>query len=116
MLLAYAPAFIFAGLKDLLDLVMIGSLPGIGTAVTFCLTVLILLSLVLFTGSSGRQRGLVRKGMILMAAAVTEGFFFGLNLLPLETLTVYALYRMDKKRRQEALRSEKDDEIAPVYS
>jgi hypothetical protein len=118
MLLAYAPAFLAALLKDLLDLVGIGSLPAIGTVLTLCFSLLIFLLLWAFAGTSRKSHGAVRSGVlksgkVLLAGTIVESLFFGLNFLPIETLTVYIIYRMDKKRRREAMDEEVD--AVPAY-
>ena len=100
----YGTAFILAGLKDLLDLSFIGSLPGIGTAITFCISIAIGFVL-LFDGVSGFQkkvaRRLARRYLVLIAGTMVEGFLFGLNFFPFEILTVAIIYWMslaDRKR------------------
>lgn len=97
-LIAYAPALIVALLKDLLDLALLGSFPGIGTVVTVCFSVLIFL-LLLLTRSNSKlvdSRFLIRAGLILILGSVAEGFIFGLNFLPIETLTVFVIYLLDR--------------------
>jgi hypothetical protein len=91
---SYMPALSVALLKDLLDLTLIGSLPGIGTIITFCFSILIFL-LLMMSGSKQR-RSLAKKGLILLIGTITEGLFFGLNLLPIETMTVFFIYLTDK--------------------
>jgi hypothetical protein len=96
--LKYLPALMVALLKDLLDLVLIGSLPGVGTVVTFVFSLLIFL-LLLLSGSS-KKYSTSKKSMILLAGTLTEGMLFGLNFLPIETLTVLAIYIGDKKSQK----------------
>lgn len=90
----YMPAFMVAFLKDILDFIGIGSLPAIGTVITFCFSLLIFFLLML-AGSSQRYR-LIKDGLLLLGGTMVEGLFFGLNLLPLETLTVWIIYRLNK--------------------
>lgn len=95
---SYAHIFIIALLKDLLDLTGIGSLPGIGTVVTFCFALLIFL-LLLFAKTNRKlidSRFVLRMGIILLLGSMTEGFAFGLNFLPIETLTIFIIYFMDR--------------------
>jgi Zn-dependent membrane protease YugP len=98
--MTYIGAFLTALLKDLLDFTLIGSLPGIGTIITICFSLLILFFLVL-AGASRKSYNLTKKGLLLLLGTGAEGLLFGLNFLPIETLTVYAIYRMDKKQRQQ---------------
>lgn len=95
--LAYVPALLVALVKDLLDLVLLGSLPGIGTILTFVFSLVIFL-LLMIPGSSGSYRTR-KKGVMLLGGTLIEGVFFGLNFLPIETLTVLAIYMVEKKAR-----------------
>lgn len=92
---SYMPALLIALMKDLLDLTFIGSLPGIGTVVTFCFSILIFFLLML--AGSGQNYTLAKKGLLLLVGTVAEGILFGLNFLPIETMTVFLIYRGDKK-------------------
>lgn len=92
---SYMPAFAVALLKDLLDLVLIGSLPGIGTIITVCFSLLIFFLLML--NGSGKKYSLTKKSLLLAGGAIVEGIFFGLNFLPIETMTVFLIYHGDKK-------------------
>ncbi len=100
----YGVAFMLAGLKDLLDLSFIGSLPVIGTAITFCISIAIGFIL-LFDGVSGFQRKiarrLTRRYLVLIVGTMIEGFLFGLNFFPFEMFTVVIIYWMslvDRKK------------------
>lgn len=92
---SYMPALLVALMKDILDLVFIGSLPGIGTIVTFCFSLLIFFLLML--AGSGTSYSLARKGALLLAGTLAEGVLFGLNFLPIETITIFLIYRGDKR-------------------
>jgi hypothetical protein len=91
---SYFPPFLVALLKDILDFTLIGSLPGLGSVVTFCFSILIFL-LMMMSGSKSKY-SLTKKGITLMIGTVAEGFLFGLNFLPIETITVLFIYRQDK--------------------
>ncbi|MDD3498709.1 MAG: hypothetical protein PHH24_04395 [Candidatus Moranbacteria bacterium] len=102
----YGAAFSLAGLKDLLDLAGLGSLPAIGTVVTFCFSIAIGL-LLMFDGVSMSQarvaRRMTRRYLTLIAGTMIEGFLFGLNFFPFELATVALIYWMslvDRKREQ----------------
>ncbi len=99
----YGTAFMLAGLKDLLDLSFIGSLPAIGTAITFCISIAIGFVL-LFDGVSGFQRKvarrMTRRFLVLIAGTMVEGFLFGLNFLPFEMITVGIIYWMSLSDRK----------------
>ena len=100
----YGTAMVLAGLKDLLDLAFIGSLPVVGTVITFCVSIAIAFIL-LFDGVSGFQkkiaRRLTRRFVVLIAGTLVEGLFFGLNFFPFEMFTVGIIYWMslvDRKK------------------
>ncbi len=101
----YGIAFSLAALKDLLDLVGIGSLPAIGTVITFCISIAIGFVLLFDNVSvSGRRvvRNSVKKWLVLIAGTIVEGLLFGLNFLPIEFFTVVVIYWMslvDRKAR-----------------
>lgn len=95
---SYSLVFVIALFKDIMDFVGIGSLPAIGTVITFCLSLLIFL-LLLITRTNKKlidSRFIIRTGLILLACVLVEGFAFGLNFLPIETATIFIIYFMDK--------------------
>lgn len=100
----YGGVAIIALFKDLLDLVGVGSFPAIGTVVTICFNILIFLLLALFDNSGGGSvvnRKFIR-GFIIIVLTLVEGLGFGLNFLPLETLTVVVLYIMARSAWKKA--------------
>ncbi len=84
-------------LKDLLDLVVIGSLPGVGTVVTLCFSFLIWMLMALFDRSGGKSNNKMVRNAILVCISFVEALGFGLNFLPIETLSIAALYALAKK-------------------
>jgi Flp pilus assembly protein TadB len=94
---AYAPALIIAGFKDLLDLVGVGSLPAIGTLVTFLVGILILFTLYLGKNVSSRPKGvfLIQTAPLFFGGVLVEGLLFGLNFLPFTVALVVAIYRRE---------------------
>lgn len=98
-MLLYLGVAIIAVFKDLLDLVGIGSLPGIGTIITLCFTFLIWILLAIFDRSNQHAKanlGLAR-GLVVIFFGLVEAIGFGLNFLPIETLMVIVLYRFAKR-------------------
>lgn len=92
--------------KDLLDLAMIGSLPGIGSIVTICFSLLIFL-LIHLSRSEGRLMGsrfIVRMGLTMIFGSIVEGFAFGLNFLPIETMVVLIIYIMDRNMSDDRIK------------
>lgn len=92
--LKYGPAFAVAFLKDLLDWVGIGSLPAIGTVITFCVSITIGF-IFLMAGASGKRtvaKSTMRWLLTLVAGTGVEAFLFGLNFFPIETFTVLIAY------------------------
>ncbi|KKP70873.1 MAG: hypothetical protein UR69_C0002G0040 [Candidatus Moranbacteria bacterium GW2011_GWE2_35_2-] len=95
-------ALIVAMLKDLLDFAGIGSLPAIGYIVTICISFVI--GLMVFIAGSGnkkrnRVKSLTKKLVTLGGGTVVESLLFGLNFLPIETVTVIVLYRIIRKEK-----------------
>lgn len=95
-------ALMAAILKDLLDYVGIGSLPAIGYVVTICVSFVI--GIMIFIAGSGnkkrnRAKSLIKKLVTLGGGTIVESLLFGLNFLPIETLTVIVLYRIVKKEK-----------------
>jgi hypothetical protein len=99
----YGVAFALAGFKDLLDLAFIGSLPAVGTVVTFCVSIAIGFVL-LFDGISSSQRRvarrMTRKFLVLIGGTIIEVILFGLNFLPFEMITVGVIYWMSLADRK----------------
>jgi len=95
--LLYLGVMMIALLKDILDLAGIGSLPGIGTIVTLCFTFFIWMLLTLFDHSGGKSSKKAARGLVLVSIGLVEGIGFGLNFLPIETITVVLLYIMAKR-------------------
>lgn len=89
--LLYTGVGMIALLKDLLDLA-IGLIPGLVTVIALCLTFLIWMLLFLFDRSSARTNKKMVQGIILLGVALFEGVAFGLNYLPLETMSIVLLY------------------------
>src|SRR3990167_1055209 len=100
----YLGVSMIALLKDLLDFVGVGSLPGIGFVVTACFSFLIWILLVVFDNSSKgtRHNMMLIRGLVVIAFAAIEGFAFGLNFLPIETMMVLVLYYLARKAWKKA--------------
>jgi hypothetical protein len=76
--------------KDIFDFVG-GALPGISFIITFmCSTIIAIL---LFLNQDAKQHRTQVYG-ILLFVSLLEGIAFGLNFLPLETLTIFILYKL----------------------
>jgi len=106
--LLFVLPLMIAILKDLLDLVGIGSLPAIGTVITFMASILIGLFMLMLGGGGGKRKvakAIVRY-LVLIGGTATEGFLFGLNFMPIETLTVIIVYWLILKERKEVSESE----------
>lgn len=111
----YGLAVALALFKDILDFAFIGSLPAIGTVVTFCVSIAIGMVL-LFDGISSSQRKvarrMTRRFLILIAGTLVEGIFFGLNFFPFEVITVLIIYWMslaDRKAESRAIKQEREN-------
>ena len=102
--LLYLGVSMIALLKDLLDLVGIGSLPGIGFVVTSCFSFLIWILLATFDRSSQNTRSNIQliRGLVVIAFSLVEAIAFGLNFLPLETTMVIVLYQLARRAHRKA--------------
>lgn len=92
---AYLPALTVALLKDLLDFTFITLIPGLGTILTWLMIGLITMLLSL---AGTRHASQSIKFILLGASAVVEGLLLGVNLLPITTLTVLAIYHLEKTK------------------
>ena len=103
--LLYA-ALTAAVLKDILDWIGF-SLPGINEVMNFCVGITIAFALLLM-GSSGKRsmvKKQVKKWLVLLGGVGCEEFF-GLNFLPIETITVLVCYYLVLIDRKEAAEEE----------
>ncbi len=98
-LVAYMGPLMAAGLKDVLDLVFVGSFPGFGTLVTFCLYLLIFLLFVVTDHLTVRSKTifLLQAGIALVFGSAVEGLIFGLNFLPVGTGLIVSIFIREKK-------------------
>ncbi len=116
-------AFLYLGvamialLKDLLDLVGIGSLPGIGFVVTVCFTFLIWMLLFLFDRSSqgAKSNMMLTRGLVTIGFGLVEMVAFGLNFLPIETTMVIVLYQLARKAYKRAREEAGKNPVSDPY-
>lgn len=99
----YALALIAAILKDILDL---AEVTGVGYALVIVFTFLcsiFIAMMMMLGGSSGarRQQKIIRSWLILLSGTTAE-LIFGIDLLPIETLTVCIIYFLMLVDRKEA--------------
>ena len=91
----YIVALFLALFKDLLHLSVLGSLPAIGTVVTFIISISIGFIL-LATGALSKSHQLYKNFMfrifLLGVGTLVEAFLFGLNLIPIQTITLILIY------------------------
>lgn len=92
-LIDYAPAFLAALLKDTLDLGL-GWLPGMSFLLSICFDFLILLLL-------GRCKLSYRQKLITLFGLGLVDSVPVMSFLPVQTLAVYRLYKLDKRAAQE---------------
>jgi hypothetical protein len=111
----YGIALAAALLKDIMDLVGIGSLPGIGTVITLMATITIW-AVMIITGSAFKaikKRRLVMRYGVLVAGTLIE-MVFGIDFLPIETFMVIYIFVSALEDRRDA--KEKADEKAAAQS
>jgi len=97
-----AVALSAALLKDILDWIGF-SLPVINEVMNFCVGITIAFALLLMGSNSNRSmvKSQVKKWLTLLGGVICEEFF-GLNFLPIETLTVLVCYYLVLIERKEA--------------
>jgi hypothetical protein len=108
----YGIALCVALFKDISDFVGLGSLPVIGTLVTFGASFVI--GMIMFiTGSGGKMgnakrvvKSLVKRYGTLAAGTGVE-MFFGLNFFPIETAMVAVVFYLTLQERMLADKEEK---------
>lgn len=88
-----------AGFKDILDLILIGSLPGVGTILTLCLYLLIFMLFILSEHATARPKGvfLIQAGGALFFGTAVEGLMVGLNFLPIGIGLIFGIYLREKR-------------------
>ncbi len=115
-LFVYGAALTAAVIKDFLDWIGIGSLPAIGTVITVCVGIFIFF-MMLLAGSTQKFRlaKLIVRRYLLLGGSVLLEMFFGLNLVPIMTFTVLAVWfmaaaetkqAMEERKKQQALEGE----------
>lgn len=82
--------------KDVLDFAIVGALPAIGTAITLCVSIFIgmMMFFASFGGKGKIAKSIGKKIGVLIAGTIAEAFLFGLNFLPIESITVIVIYVM----------------------
>jgi len=114
----YWAALFAAMLKDFLDWMLLGSLPGVGTVITLGISIFIAAMMLLgsFTTGHGRtQQKIIRSWLVLLAGTTAEMILFGVNFLPIETFAVLIIYGFvlaERKQTQEE--KEEENQIAPA--
>jgi uncharacterized membrane protein len=116
----YLGVAMIALLKDLLDFVGVGSLPGVGTVVTICFTFLIWILLTIFDHSGGKHNKKLARGFVVLMFGLVEAIGFGLNFLPIETAMVVVVYYMArkawKKAEKEAEKERQENALAEMQA
>ena len=101
----YVAAIGAALLKDILDEVMIGSLPGLGTVLTICCSIFIGMMMLLVSGTGKRKNAssAMKKIATLVGGTIVE-IIPGINFIPIETATVIFIYFMVLSERKNSSR------------
>jgi hypothetical protein len=111
----YGLAIFVALFKDfILDPTGLGSLPAIGTVITFCVTIFIVFMTILggFMNNIGgrkqyRQQQALRSWLVLIGGTGAE-MIFGINFLPIETVSILLVYSFVLIERKRALAEERE--------
>ena len=98
----YALALAAAMLKDILDF---SEATGIGYVIvivfTFLCSIWIAMMMLLANGSAGRRQQKNIRSWLILLSGTTMKLIFGIDILPIETITVliiYTLFLIDKKQ------------------
>ncbi|OGI29628.1 MAG: hypothetical protein A2288_02010 [Candidatus Moranbacteria bacterium RIFOXYA12_FULL_44_15] len=111
-------AIFAAVLKDLVDFTGLGSFPGIGTVITFCISIFIGFMMLLgsFTSGTGRVQHKVIRSWLILIAGTTAELLFGLNFLPIETLTALFVYMLVLAERKGGKETQKQPSAQESYA
>lgn len=108
----YLGLAMIALLKDLLDLALVGSLPGLGTVVTALFGFVMWMLMTLFDRSGGKSNNKIARSLVLLFASLVEALGFGLNFLPIQTLIVAVLYMMARSAWKRGAAQAEQEEAA----
>lgn len=101
----YGLAFMAAIFKDIFDLVEVtGVLYIIVIILTFLASIFIAMMMLLgsFTEGHGRREQKIIRSWLVLLSGTTAELLFGVNLLPIETLTVLIIYGFVLSERKQA--------------
>ncbi|HBI34086.1 MAG TPA: hypothetical protein DEA43_02895 [Candidatus Moranbacteria bacterium] len=84
-------------LKDILDLVGIGSIPGIGTVITFLASIFISMMMLLGNMSHSEHdrtifQSIILKQIVVVIVITLVELFFGLNFVPAQSIGAFVIY------------------------
>ncbi len=96
---AYSGPLIVAGFKDLLDVAVIGMIPGVSAAIAACCSFLIFFLFLIKDDLTVRPKVvfLFQAGGALVFSTGVEGFLSGLNILPVGLGIIMGIYFREKK-------------------
>lgn len=87
-------------LKDIADILIVGSIWGLGTAISICCSIMIGLYMWLIGMGGARKKakglfsGQMQRLLVLSAGTTFEAFFMGFNWLPAQIATFLIMYIM----------------------
>lgn len=115
----YGLAMMAAMLKDMLDIAgATGILYIMVVVATFLCSIFIAMMMLLgsFSNGAGRaQQKMIRSWLVLLGGTTVE-MLFGINFLPIETLTVLIVYVMMLSSRAESKKLEKQERLEENYT
>jgi hypothetical protein len=92
----YVLAFFAGAGKDIIDGPGIGSLPGVGTVITMCVSIFIFF-MTLYAALSekgGIGKKIWKRFMVLLLGTISEMILFGWNFIPAESGSAVIIYIM----------------------
>ncbi len=89
-------------------------IPGLSLVLAVCLNSFVFLMLLAFDRSGGRQNKRLMQGIVIIFLVLVEGLAFGINFLPVQSLTMLGLYVMASrawKKEKSAFESSQNKNI-----
>ena len=104
----YALALVAAIFKDIMDFM---EATGFGYAIvlvlTFMCSIWIAMMMLLASGGKGRQDQKIIRSWLILLSGTTAELIFGIDVLPIETLTVLIIFALALLAKQQAAKAEK---------
>ena len=115
----YFLALLAAIFKDLLDFIEFAGITYIIIIVlTICISIFIGMMMMLgsFSNGQGRAQQKIIRSWLTLLTGTTAEMVFGINILPIETMTVAIIWGFALSARKQAQEEEKNKKSQPAYA